>query len=161
MAIILVSAMSSDRVIGYQDGMPWSVPAEYQNYLEMIRGQTVIMGRKSLEIFGPDLTCDRTLVVTRSKNTDHLVRFAKQLEVSGSVKEAIDMASAGPGNTFVAGGASIYEQALPLADRMHLSTIHGNFNGDTYFPAFTSDDWLVTTDEPRQGYDYREYIRRS
>ncbi|MEO1451163.1 MAG: dihydrofolate reductase, partial [Bacteroidota bacterium] len=64
--IILISAMGTNRVIGREAGMPWSVPAEYAQYLDFIRGQTVIMGRKSFDIFGADLTCTHTLILSRS-----------------------------------------------------------------------------------------------
>lgn len=154
MPIILVSAMTEDRVIGSGDGMPWDIPAEYRHYLEMIRGHTVVMGRKSLEIFGDDLTCARTIVVTRSERIE-----GENVEFASSVEEALRMAARGPGDTYVAGGASIYEQALSSANRMHLSTIHGEYEGDTYFPAYDPGDWLVVRRERREGYDYTEYAR--
>ncbi|MEE3258297.1 MAG: dihydrofolate reductase [Candidatus Latescibacterota bacterium] len=64
--MIIIPAMSKDRVIGSGDGMPWSVPEEYQQFLGFVEGQTVTMGRRSYEIFGPDLTSAHNIVVSRS-----------------------------------------------------------------------------------------------
>lgn len=63
--MIIISAMSRDRVIGSGEGMPWNVPEEYQQFLSFVEDQTVIMGRRSYEIFGPDLTSAHTVVVSR------------------------------------------------------------------------------------------------
>ena len=83
--IIIIAAMSTDRIIGSGDGMPWHVPSEYQQYLEQVSGQSIIMGRKSFEIFGPDL---------RGTGTELFVLSRTQAEISGrtgyrSLEEAI------------------------------------------------------------------------
>jgi hypothetical protein len=64
--LIIISAMSNDRVIGSGEGMPWSVPEEYQQFLSLVEGQTVIMGWRSYQIFGPDLTSAHNVVISRS-----------------------------------------------------------------------------------------------
>lgn len=145
--------MSADRVIGASDGMPWDVPEEYARYLDTVRGATVIMGRKSFEIFGDDLDNDLSIIVTRGDAVAAGVRVAR------GVGEAIALARSTDRPIFVAGGASIYEQALPKADRMLLSEIHGGFAGDTYFPVFDESEWEVHRLEEHERYTFREYGR--
>ncbi|MEO1498810.1 MAG: dihydrofolate reductase [Planctomycetota bacterium] len=151
--VALIAAMSADRVIGASDGMPWDVPEEYARYLDTVRGATVIMGRKSFEIFGDDLDNDLSIIVTRGDAVAAGVRVAR------GVGEAIALARSTDRPIFVAGGASIYEQALPKADRMLLSEIHGGFAGDTYFPVFDESEWEVHRLEEHERYTFREYGR--
>ena len=151
--MIIISAMSEDRVIGDGDGMPWNVPAEYQQYLRFVGGNTVIMGRKSYEIFGPDLPHrTTTLVISRSSSIDGAT-------VARSLDEALAIAYGVGKTVFVAGGASIYAQAVSCADEMYLSTIKGRFHGDTYFPEFFDDDWIIVEEREETEFIFRRYRR--
>ncbi len=151
--MIIISAMSEDRVIGAGEGMPWDVPEEYERYVETVRGATVVFGRKSYEIFGQDLDAARLVVVTSRPNI-------AGVRTAGGLEEALAIAAGNGGEVFVAGGASIYEQALPLAERMYLSTIHGDFKGDTFFPAFSGAEWEVARLEEHARYTFREWVRK-
>jgi dihydrofolate reductase len=151
--IAIISAMSETRVIGSGDGMPWDVPDEYQHFLDTTRGQTLIMGRKSFEIFGPTLTCKHCYVITRGGGP-----FDNAVAV-GSLDEAIEKARQHQTNIFVAGGASIYALAIDLADEMLLSYIKGNFDGDAHFPEFSDADWNITVREDRGNYKFVHYSR--
>lgn len=151
----IIAALSTDHLIGSGDGMPWEVPEEYQQFLDFIAGQTVIMGRRSFEIFGGDLTSAHALVVSRS---------ASDLEgaiVCRSLDEACAQAAAFGKTVFSAGGATIYEQTLPRADRMYLSYIKGDFEGDTYFPAFDEAEWQVVRREEHPRFVFVAYARRA
>jgi len=86
--VIIISAMSSDRVIGSGNGMPWNVPEEYEQFLRYVDGQAVIMGRRSFEIFGPDLRHTANIVVSRSA-----VRI-EGARVCSTIQEAIASARA-------------------------------------------------------------------
>lgn len=152
--MIIISAMSSDRVIGSGNGMPWHVPEEYQQFLQFITGQTVIMGRRSYEIFGPDLTSVHNLVVTRSDQT-----FPNAITCA-SLEEAIERAHRFGKTIFSAGGASIYRQTLPHADAMYLSYIKGDFLGDTYFPNFDPRDWVIEKQEEHEAFTFVIYRRK-
>ena len=72
--MIIIGAMSTERVIGNGDGMPWDVPEEYAHFLRIVDGQTIIIGRRSYEIFGDGLTSAHTVVVSRSANLPGAVR---------------------------------------------------------------------------------------
>ncbi|QDV70876.1 Dihydrofolate reductase [Rosistilla carotiformis] len=153
--MIIISAMSEDRVIGSQNGMPWNVPAEYQQYLDFVAGQTVIMGRKTYEIFGKDVAPETSLiVVSRSTELD-------DIPVAKSFDEAIAMAKALGKEIFIAGGSSIYEQAFDVADQMYLSTIHGEYRGDAYFPAFDTDQWQVVETREQPQFTFRRWKRKA
>lgn len=147
--------MSRDHVIGSGDGMPWEVPDEYQHFLETTRDQTLIMGRKSFEIFGPTLTSKHCYVITRGNGP-----FENAVAV-GSLEEAVEQARQQPERIFVAGGASIYAQAIDHADEMLLSYIKGEFDGDATFPEFDESDWMVNLREDRGDYEFVHYVRKS
>jgi dihydrofolate reductase len=152
--MIIISAMSKDRIIGSGEGMPWNVPEEYQQFLRLVGGQTVIMGRRSYEIFGPDL--DDTHIVVISRST-----IDKQgVTVCGSIEEAVEKATSFGKTVFSAGGGSIYKQTLPLAQEMYLSYIKGDFSGDTYFPEFDENDWDVAERRDHEGFEFVHYRRQ-
>ena len=152
--MIIISAMSKDRVIGSGDGMPWSVPEEYQQFLGSVEGQTAIMGRRSYEIFGPDLTSAHNIVVSRSG--------VEQVGVGvcGSIAEAAAKVASFGKKVFSADGATIYAQTLPLAEAMYLSYIKGEFTGDTYFPEFDEGDWELVERRDHEGFEFVHYRRR-
>ncbi len=153
--MIIISAMSENRVIGSGNGMPWDVPAEYEQYLRFVTGQTVIMGRRTYEIFGPDLTdSTQIIVVTRRESVTGV-------QVAASLGDAVSLANESGRSVFVAGGAMIYELALPIATEMYLSTIKGNFDGDTYFPQFSSTAWKIAEERDEDDFIFRKYQRRS
>ena len=155
--MILIAAMGNNRVIGSGSGMPWSVPDEYAQYLQFIDGQTVIMGRRSWEIFGADMTRSNNLVVSRSASIPGV-------EVCASLEAAIargrELGGELGGELFCAGGASLYAQALPLADRMYLSFIKGEYSGDAFFPAFNESDWNIDEDRDHERFRFVAYSRR-
>ncbi len=154
-SIILIAALSYDRVIGSGEGMPWHVPEEYRRYLSFIEGQTVIMGRRTFEIFGDDLTSAHTLVVSRSAEA------LPGAVVCGSVESALARARKLGRTIFVAGGGSVYRQTLSLADGLYLSFIKGSYTGDTFFPEFDDGTWDVATREDHPGFEFVAYRRRA
>lgn len=153
MELILISAMTKDHVIGNRDGLPWSIPEEYRHFLDLVCGHPVILGRKSYEIFGPDLT-ESPLIVVSSR----LARVARA-EVRPSVEQAIACAATQGGKIFSAGGATIYTQTLPLATAMYLSFVKGDHEGDTLFPEFDENDWQITRRDDHAEFEFRVYER--
>jgi dihydrofolate reductase len=152
--VIIIGAMSTDRVVGSGDGMPWDVPEEYAQFLRFIEGQTVIIGRRSYEIFGEGLTSAHTVVVSRSAGE------LPGAVVAPSVEDALGLAGTFGKTIFSAGGASIYEQTIEQADTMYLSYIKGHFTGDAYFPAFSERNWAVDRREDHPRYEFVVYKRK-
>ena len=150
--VIIIVAMTSNRVIGYEGSLPWDVPEEYQQYLQFVRGQKVIMGRRSYEIFKQDLTSDFNLVISRQAED------IAGATVVGNVPKAIDDARKLGRTVFVAGGGSIYAQAMPYVDEMYISYIKGDYPGDTFFPDFGSE-WLEEKTRDHERFRFVSYKR--
>ena len=152
--MIIISAMGRNHVIGSGDGMPWDVPEEYQHFLDTVQNQALIIGRKSFDIFGPTLGTTQTFVVTRSQT-----EFTNATCVN-SFDEAVRLAKQTGLDVFVAGGASIYNIAITQADRMLLSYISGDFEGDAHFPEIPASEWQVVSREDRGQYELVDYRRQ-
>jgi dihydrofolate reductase len=149
--VIIIGAMTRDHVIGSGDGMPWDVPEEYEHFRRLVAGETIVIGRRSYEIFGESLTSAHTVVVSRS-STD-----LPGAIVVPSIDEALRVAEKFGRTVFSAGGASIYEQTIPRAEAMYLSYIEGKFSGDAYFPAFDERDWTIERREPHERWEFVVY----
>ncbi len=153
--MIVISDMSQgDRVIGKGDGLPWHVPEEYNQFLDFIRGQTVILGRRSYPIFGKGLTSDHNVVVSRS------VKELPGAVVAHTIEEAIEVATSYGKTVFSAGGSTIYEQTIPLADAMYLSFMKGSFTGDAYFPPFNESEWTGESRTDHPAFEFVTYKRK-
>ena len=151
--MIIIGAMATNRVIGSGDGMPWDMPEEYAHFQRLIEGHTIIIGRRSYEIFGNSLTSAHNIVVSRSGgDVDGAI-------VARTIEDALGMAQSFGGTLFSAGGASIYAQTLPLADTMYLSYIRGRFTGDAYFPEFSDREWAVEKREDHPRFEFVVYRR--
>jgi dihydrofolate reductase len=140
----LIAAMSENRVIGRGGGLPWRLPVDLKHFQETTRGHTVIMGRKTFESLDRPLPHRTNIVITR--NPDYAVDGVK---VVRSLDEAICAAESEVDDDtddreiFILGGEEIFRQSLCRADRMYLTIVHAELEGDTFFPAFDADDWRV------------------
>ena len=161
--MIIIGAMTTDRVIGSGDGMPWDVPEEYAHFQQLVDGHTIIIGRRSYEIFGDSLTSAHNVVVSRSAGdgiggiTDIASRGGAI--VVRTIEDAVRTAQSFGGTVFSAGGASIYAQTIPLADTMYLSYIKGQFTGDAHFPEFSEREWVVEKREDHPRFEFVVYRR--
>ncbi len=127
--VSLIAAMSDNRVIGDRGKLPWRLPADLKYFKRTTSGHTIIMGRKTWESIGcKALPNRRNIVVTRQR--DYAVVGAER---AASVDEALAM-SANDGEVFIVGGGEIYRSALPRADRIYMTLVHGAFQGDATFP---------------------------
>lgn len=158
MELSLVSALSPRRVIGAGDALPWSIPEEYRHFLDLVRGHPLFMGRKSEEIFGTDLPESPRWVVSRSAGDFPGARHAPSVEAAVRAVLA-DARARGLELAFCAGGGSIYRAALPLANRMDLSFVEVDPDGDTFFPEWDDDDWTVEEESDRGSFVYRRFRR--
>ena len=139
MIISLIAAMDKNRVIGKNNTLPWSMPADLKRFREITKGKPVIMGRKTFESIGRPLPDRLNIVMTRDKNYR-----AKGCVMVHSVEEAI-AAAGDAAEIMVIGGAEIFGQFLPLADKMYLTIIDAEFEGDTFFPEYDPKEWKKIT----------------
>jgi len=133
--ISIIVAIGNNRVIGVNDKLPWDLPADLRHFLQMTMGKPVIMGQKTFESIGKPLPGRTNIILTREKDFS-----PPGCIVAYSIEEAL--AACGEfEEVMIAGGVSIYGQFLPLANRMYLTLIEGDFEGDAYFPEFDWNDW--------------------
>ena len=128
--------MDENRVIGYKNKLPWSLPSELRYFRETTKGKPVIMGRKTYESIGRPMPQRLNIIVTRDKNYK-----ADNCIVVNSREDAIKAAN-GSNEIMVIGGAKIYKLFLPIANRLYITKVHGKFEGDTYFPEFNENEWV-------------------
>jgi len=144
--LALIAACARGGVIGIDNRMPWHLPEDMQFFRETTRGKPVIMGRKTWESL-PDAfrPLPGRLNIVVSRNPDF---HAKGAVVVGGLPAAV--AAAGETDiAFVIGGAELYRQALPLADRLFLTEIDQDFSGDAFFPEFDRSAWRETRRDAR------------
>ncbi|AIF43619.1 dihydrofolate reductase [Virgibacillus sp. SK37] len=138
--ISLLVAMDKNHVIGHNNGMPWHLPKDLRFFKEKTTGQTIIMGRKTFDSMGGSLPNRKNVVISRNKKLKNEVEVIHDLE---TVKEWNRQHP--EQEFFVIGGGNIFKQALPFADRMYITWIDEEFEGDTYFPTFSDEEWNLTS----------------
>lgn len=139
--VSIIVAMSRNGIIGRDNAIPWSIPADMARFRELTLGHALIMGRKTFESIGRPLPGRRSIVVSRQAD------FATEgAVVAGSLPEALLLAG-GQGEIFICGGGEIYEQALPFAARIYLTLIDCEIAGDTGFPSIPRDDFVEISRE--------------
>lgn len=131
--VSLIVAMSRNRVIGAQNKLPWNIPEDLKRFREITTGHPIIMGRKTFDSIGRPLPKRTNIVITRDSK-----RTIEGCLVVDSLERAIAEASAagipGSDEVFVIGGGEIYRQALPRADRLYLTLVDCEIEGDAFFP---------------------------
>ena len=122
----IIAAYSQKRVIGCQGKIPWEIPLDKKRFQQLTMGGTVIMGRKTYEEIGRPLPGRINIVISKTTTFDGCICVH-------SLEEALNAAD---GDVFIAGGSAVYQEAVMLADRMYLTEIQAEFDGDRFFPAF-------------------------
>ena len=141
MKLSLIAAVSRNNVIGKDNKMPWHLPADLQFFKTTTLGKPIIMGRKTWESLGRILPGRRHIVVTRNKDYT-----AEGVEIVHSTDTALKQAS-NVDEAVIIGGAHLYEEMLPLTDRLYLTEIDAEFEGDTFFPEWNKEEWEVVSSE--------------
>lgn len=146
MELVIVVAMSKNRVIGVDGKLPWHLPADLKMFRQLTAGHPVIMGRKTFqsicERLGKPLP-ERTNIVM-SKNHDFCP--TENCVVTKTFSEAIEEAQKAPrirDEAFIIGGESIFKLAMPIVDRMNMTIIYDDFSGDVFFPVLEPSCWEI------------------
>ncbi len=152
--------MAENGVIGKNNALPWHLPNDLKRFKALTSGHSIVMGRRTFDSIGRVLPDRRTIVITR--NADFQAAGA---EVAHSLDRALEL-TAGEDEVFVVGGAELYRAALPRADRIYLTLVHGAIEGDVRFPAWEPPAWRLVefvrfAPDDRHGYPYsfRRYER--
>ncbi len=136
----LISAMASNRVIGRDNDLPWSLPEDMRHFMRTTLGKPVIMGRRTYESMGKPLPGRSNIVVSGSLAPTPGVQLVTSLE-EALQQAQIDCSISGGTESFIIGGAQLYAASLPLAQRLYLTWVHAELEGDTFFPAFDLQAW--------------------
>lgn len=159
MILSLIAAVSENNVIGRDGKVPWQLPTDLKLFKQLTMGHYLIVGRKTYESIGRPLPGRRMIVLSKQQGYK-----VEGCQTAGSLSHAIEIARmAGEAEAFIGGGAEVYAEALPLADRFYLSRVHAEFKGDTHFPIFDPSAWKVTLAHKYpagegQRYDFTFYI---
>ena len=132
--ISIIVAIAENGVIGDKNALLWNIKEDMRRFRTTTMGHPVVMGRKTFESIGRPLPKRTNVVITRGDS-----EFEGCL-VAHSIEEAVKMFSPDE-EVFIIGGAQIYKQALPLADKLYLTIVHRNYEGDTSFPEIDYSEW--------------------
>ncbi|MDB5777336.1 MAG: diacylglycerol kinase [Herbaspirillum sp.] len=155
----IIVATDANHGIGINNSLPWHLPEDLAHFKRTTTGHPIIMGRKTFDSIGRPLPNRRNIVVTRNPRWTHAgVESAASLTAAAAL--------AGDAEAFIIGGAQIYAEALPLADRLIVTEIAGNFDCDAFFPALDLQCWRQVAREPHRSaagdldYAFVTYERR-
>lgn len=171
--IALIAAIAKNNVIGSKDGLPWYLPEDLKRFKQITLGKTVLMGRKTYESIikrlGKPLPNRTNVVITRRENFS----APPEVKIFHSIYEALSALGQHPSlgdgegrerskeDIYVIGGAQIFNQTLPLAEKLIITHIHKAYPGDVYFPEIDFSKWQKTFEEPHADYTFAEYERKT
>ena len=143
MFISIIVAISSNYAIGSNNRLLWHLPNDLKHFSDIVFGNPVIMGRKTFDSIKTPISNSRNIIITH-----------KQIKIDGcevvnSIDEALALC-ANENEVFIAGGAEIYKQSLPLTTRIYLTIVHRSFDADSFFPEIHYDEWLETEREDHE-----------
>lgn len=154
--VSLIVAYDRNRLIGKEGKMPWFIDGELRRFRELTTGNVVIMGRKTIEAIGKPLPDRVNIVISRDKNYDGCI-------MARSFDEAMEKARETGLEIYITGGSTVYAPAIDIVDKMYITEIDAEYEGDTYFPDFDENDFIRTVDEVITDpvpYKYCTFIRK-
>jgi dihydrofolate reductase len=151
MKVSIIVAASANNVIGADGGLPWRLSEDLRRFKEITMGKPMIMGRLTFESIGKALPGRRSIVLSRQADfkpagVDVVATPEAALELAGDVDEVM-----------IIGGGKVYEQYLPMTDRIYLTRVHTAIEGDTYFPEISENEWRIVSSQPLPPNDERPF----
>ena len=140
----IIVAMSENRVIGRDGALPWHLPADLTRFKQLTMGHAIVMGRKTYESIARPLPGRRSIVLSR--NVDYR---PVGVDVVANLQEALKQTD-DQQEVFVIGGSSLYQMALPVADRIYLTEVATKLEGDVLFPEFDRNEWQLVDSLPAE-----------
>lgn len=152
--ICAIAAISENRIIGRDGGLPWHIPEDLRHFKKMTTGKPVIMGRKTFESIGGKPLPERlNIIVSRNDiATSGIVSVRTVGEAVALAKK--QAAQNGVDEIMICGGAQIYEAAMPVTQRIYLTVVHRTIDGDTFFPELDKTEWCETAREDHAEYSF-------
>jgi len=159
MELIIIAAMAENRVIGINNVLPWSLKADMERFKKLTLGWPCIMGRKTWESFPKRPLPGRpNIVISRSLSGASQSDAMTGAKVFPSLQEAVQHC-ANCEKVFICGGASVYAETLPLANRIELTVIHKQYEGDAFFPEIDPAQWKIANTEDFDGFSFISYSK--
>jgi dihydrofolate reductase len=153
MILSLIAAMDRNRVIGRDNALPWHLPADLRHFKALTLGKPILMGRRTFESIGRPLPGRQNIVLTHDP-----VYVADGCDVVHSIDAAV--ACARGEELMVIGGATLYAQCLPRADRLYLTLVDAEVGGDAVFPAFDASQWHESSSSAHPADSHNAYACR-
>ena len=155
--IILIAAMSENRVIGKNNAMPWNIKGNLAHFKEMTMGYPCVMGRKTWESLPKKPLPGRlNIIISKTMKQENI---PQEIKIFNSLSTAIEFCRDYK-KIFVCGGESIYKQVMPFATNIDLTLIHGSYDGDTFFPEI-DDSWVKTETVNNEEFSIINYVRKN
>lgn len=151
MRIVLIAAMAENRVIGRDNQLPWRLSADLKHFKTLTMGKPIVMGRKTWESIGRPLPGRENIVVTRDTGYK-----AEGCQVVHTVDQALDIAGESE-ELMIIGGAGLYQQTLGRADRIYLTRVKAEVDGDVWFPEIDPQQWHEVECESHSADENNEY----
>lgn len=158
--ISLIWAMDKNRVIGSNNQLPWHLPEDLKYFKRVTMGCPIVMGRKTFDSIGRVLPGRENVIMTR--DIDYVKEGCK---IVHSLDELLQYSKGKKEEVFVIGGAEIFKETLPFADKLYITVIQHEFPGDTFFPSFSLNEWELVSSEAglkneQNPYDYDFLVYR-
>lgn len=154
---IIIAAVAENGVIGKDGDIPWHIPEDLKQFREETIGNPVVMGKNTFYSLPEDyrpLEGRTNIVLTRSGLDNESARVANSLEEAWEIAK-----ETGNDKVYIIGGTSVYEQTLEDADKMVLTEVHEEYDGDTFFPEWKDENWKEVEREDHDDYSFVEYRR--
>lgn len=135
MKFSIIVAMDKNRVIGKKNDIPWRIPNDWEYVKNTTKGHTIILGRKNFESIGRVLPNRSNIILTRDTNFTY-----KECEIVHSLRDVFELCKKRK-EIFIFGGEQIYNMFLPYVEKIYITKIHHEFEGDTFFPEVNFDEW--------------------
>ena len=151
MRLSIVVAMDDNRLIGNNNQLPWHLPADLAYFKKLTTGKSILMGRKTYDSIGRPLPNRRNIVITRNVEIS-----IPGCELISSIESALEITK-GDEEVMVIGGASLCNQLLPIINRLYITKIDGEFEGDVFFPEYDDKSWHQVSCESHPKDDLNAY----
>ena len=163
---IIVACTDKENVIGKDNKLPWNLPEDLQHFKEITMGKTIVMGRKTFESLPKVLPGRHHIVLTR--NREYKVNNPNVEIVTGNINNIFKKMKYSEDEYFIIGGAEIYKTGIKFADKIYLTRIYENIEGDAYFPTIDDKYWnissmsqIIVSKQTGLIFSYEEYCRRT
>ncbi len=151
MKVSMIVAASANNVIGEEGGLPWHLSEDLKRFKEITMGKPMIMGRATWESIGKALPGRRSIVLTRQADY-----AAEGAEVVSTPEAALEL-TGDADEVMVIGGGKVYEEFMPITERIYLTRVHAEIDGDTFFPDLDEAEWRIVSSTPLPANDERPF----